>query len=72
MSDYHPEEPGRMLEGNERVNSDAAAVLAGLALVAAVILAGLFLLPAEDLDSAQDTIAPPSAQSSTTGSGPSE
>ena len=66
MSDYHPEDPDRMLDSSERIHSDAAAVLGGLALVAALILAGLFLLPAEDLDTAHEP-----APTSTTG-GPSE
>jgi hypothetical protein len=68
MSDHHPEDPDRMLESSERLDSDAAAVLAGLALVAAIILAGLFLLPAEDAGTALETIPPPT---NTTG-GPSE
>jgi hypothetical protein len=65
MSDFHPEDRDRMLESSEPVHS-AAAVLASLALVAAIILAGLFLLPADDLDTAYET-----TPTSTTG-GPSE
>lgn len=66
----HPEHHDRMFPlDDEPTGAGLAAVLAGLALVVAVILAGLLLLPADGLDVTTDSDSEPA---STVGGGPSE
>jgi hypothetical protein len=65
----HPEHHERMFPlDDEPTGAGLAAVLTGLALVVAIILAGLLLLPADGFDSTADFESP----ASTAGSGPSE